>query len=393
MEKLIKSSSIIFENEEVEIYLNIETNLYEFFVAENNGLKPVSTDKKDKLDSIYNYNDGKIRGNSFNKIIQEQKKEQEFEEVQLKLTNKIGKETEVKIYLSKEMMDYKWFIEDCLAKFAKENFGDAAFGEKFDTNLLNDLHIKFDRTCNYDYFDIIDKSVNFQDEAFYEETFNHELMHYLANKISQTNERNGFETIEKIGYLFHNSLTGINEGATDYYSYGDKESYYSELRYFYSVLTKVVGEDKMKNYYANSMPEQMIKDLSEKTGLSYTENYIILSNLDVLNNSIKTYENITMSKKAKENFYKMFAESFSNFARIYFNYLLKNNPKQIEKESFESFFPDFHRNIIKDNKNFYNEKLLKEKFNNLKEIFEKKANRIIRQEEDKDLKQQEEKCF
>lgn len=386
MKNLVKISSIIFEDEEVFIYLDEDTKFYTFFTLQNEKLKLVSKDKKEKLDAIYNISDGKVR-NRTEDLKQEYKEvEDGFQNVIVDVFDKNNNPCQVFIKLSNEMMDYAWHIKNYLKKFTEKHIVNNIFGNCFDLKLLNDLTIQFDWNSLSDYFDFVTERIYFKDDCFYEEAFVHELLHYLTYKNSSIEGNLGFERFTKFNNQYHSSFQGINEGATDYYSYGDKESCYVECKYFYKILVKIIGEEKCKNYYATSNVEGLLKELSEKSMLSYRELSIVFSSLDVLNSTILTYRGCRVDKKTKEKFIVMFSNNFINFARLYFNFLLNNYPEKIIDVTFDNFLNQIDKSYIRTNQNFYNETTLRNRFENLKIQMLKNADKKLNLKLEQDIK-------
>lgn len=378
MEKVVRISSIIFEDKEIFICLNEKTNIFEFFYKENEKFKKVPASIQQKLNAIYNKKDGKIKSNNSLKNNKTENANETFSTISAIIYDKNKQPKEVDIVLSDEMMDYSWHIKLFLKKFSEKLLIDNAFGDYFDASLFNNLTIKFDTTYCADYYDIENNYIAFKDDCFYEEGFYHELLHFLTHKKANLQNSLGFEKLTKTQNGYFNNYTGINEGATDYYAYGELESSYPELKFFYKIITKIVGEEQCKYYYAHSLPEQLFYHISKNTNISYREIVIIMSSLDVLNSSILEYRNNQLDMKSRNKLMEMFAINFHNISRLYFNYLLKNNPDLVKDLTFDKFLEENDRNYIKQNKNFYKEKLLKEQFVKLKALSEKKAEQVLK---------------
>lgn len=377
MDNLVKISSIIFENQEIFICLNEKTYTYEFFCQNSQGKKVrVLPETKAKLDEIYNVSDGKIKGNYFDEIGM-QKKEDEYIDTTAIIYDKNRNQHTINIKVTPEMMEYIYHIRIFLKNFCEKIIIEQNFGDYFKIDLFKDLIIKFDTYYHYDYYDFESDFIAFKDDTFYEEAFSHELLHCLTHRNSKDKKKIGFEIANKItDNNYNNNFTGINEGATDFYSYSEKESSYPELKYFYKILTNIVGKEKCKYYYANSKSTEFIMDLSDKTSASYREIVICLSSLDVLNSSLLEYRRASLDKASKIKLQSMVNNNFNNICRLYFNYLLKYNPSEIKNISFDDFVYKSDRSYIKDNKNFYNEKQLKDTFDNMKNVMLKKLERI-----------------
>ena len=167
----------------------------------------------------------------------------------------------------------------CFIDIVTDNFSDSDLGNFY--NNINDL--KFRKTPflyrSSGYYDFSNNKIVVKKNK--EACIYHELFHMASSRLVLEDVYCGFQQINKNSSIG----VGINEGYTQFLV----EKYFSEYGYFgaypfqtfaVSVIEKIIGEDKMQNFYLTNNLIGLVRELQKYCTINDIMQFI--SNLDCL---------------------------------------------------------------------------------------------------------------